>query len=245
MINQSENQTTGHIRVGNSSQIDFAFWILLQDGLHVPPFDKHTGGNLCLQQHAMDAQSWYNWLQLLLIGHDNRLAWHVEDIDKETQQRVQSFKQILDVNQEHNIICNEDWYSEQQQFYSSLLTEQEQSYQEALEDYQDINLEIINQNPPQLWQGSPQIQEILAQMWSDYQTVKYSNQFITELLTRPLPWDIYLADHTNSYREIYLVDYPYSIEVFVPPIFGMVTIPNCPIDESLLEQKLFNLVNNS
>jgi hypothetical protein len=83
------------------------------------------------------------------------------------------------------------------------------------------------------------------QLWSDYQSVKYSNHIIAELFNHPNPWRVESNPTTNKYREIYFVDYPYEVEIFVPPIFGIVAIPNHPVNESLLEQRLFEVIQNS
>lgn len=144
---------TGHIRIGSSSLIDFAFWVLIKDGLHVHPFDKHTLGNQELQKCGMNVQSWLNWLKLILVRHDNRLTWHVSDTNTVAQEKVQSFQEILEANNQiHNIDCNQEWCDNHQQVYSQELNQQQQGYQAALSDYRELNLEFIKEsNPPQLW----------------------------------------------------------------------------------------------
>jgi hypothetical protein len=47
-MNTISTEETGCLEIGTSLSIDFAVWILLQDGLHVPPFDKHNDGNKVL-----------------------------------------------------------------------------------------------------------------------------------------------------------------------------------------------------
>lgn len=59
----SDNSTAGYISIGSSGCIDFALWVLVQDGLQVPPFDKHTGGNQILQSVEMTQESWYKLSQ--------------------------------------------------------------------------------------------------------------------------------------------------------------------------------------
>lgn len=93
----SDDSTTGHLTIGSSSYIDFALWILVQDGLQVAPFDKHTGGNQILQSLGMTQESWYGWLRLLLIHHDSRLISHVPNIDAKVKENVESFKKMIGI----------------------------------------------------------------------------------------------------------------------------------------------------
>ncbi|MBN4003576.1 hypothetical protein [Nostoc sp. LPT] len=93
----SDNSTTGHLTIGSSHYIDFALWVLVQDGLQVPPFDKHTDGNQILQSLGMTPKSWYEWLKLILIRYDNRLCWHVPNIDTQAKENTESFKNLIDI----------------------------------------------------------------------------------------------------------------------------------------------------
>jgi hypothetical protein len=247
VVNSNNTSTTGHIRIGSSSLIDFAFWILLADGLHIHPFDKHSGGNHILSHHGMNAQLWYDWLKLILIHHDNRLFWHIPNIHKAAESNTKSFQELLEVNSQiYNVICDEKWFLSQQLLYLEQLTEQEQYYQQALADYQGLDLKFIQENnPPELWTGEKQIQEMLTQLWDEYQSIKYSNSFINDILKIPRLWSIESNPPTNRYREIYLVDYPYEVEMFVAPIFYIVSVPNIPIDEKQLELRIANILNIS
>jgi hypothetical protein len=58
-------------------------------------------------------------------------------------------------------------------------------------------------------------------------------------------WDVQKNPPTDKYLEMFLVDYPFEVELFVPPIFAIVTVPNRPVERSLLEQRMFNIVQNS
>ncbi len=247
MTNLTENSKAGHIRIGSSSSVDFAFWVLLKDGLHVPAFDKHAGGNQILQSLGMNAEGWHSWLKLILIRHDSRLLCCVSNINVSAEEKVEAFKQFLGVTKdEHNVVCDQEWHDSQHQFYSHLLTEQEQSYQESLADYQGLDLNFIKQsNPPELWQGNLRAKEALVQLWHDYQLNQHSNKFIESVLLTPKMWDVEANPPTQKYLQIYLVDYPYEIEVFIPPIFVLVTVRSCPVDQSRLEQRMFKIVRDS
>lgn len=236
--------TTGHIRIGSSSLIDFAFWVLINDGLRVPPFDKHTQGNHQLQNCGINAQSWLNWLKLILIRHDNRLEWHVTDTNTLAQEKLRSLQEILETNQQiHNVDCHQDWCDNHQQLYLQELAQQEQGYQAALSDYRGLDLKFIKQgNPPQLWKDGQEIQIELTNLWDEYQPLKYSNRFISDILQTPLLWNIELNPPTNNYREIYLVDYPDEVEMFIEPIFCIATVPNSPINQEQLQSRIFRII---
>jgi hypothetical protein len=245
------DNSTGDLRIGSSSYIDFALWILVQDGLQVAPFDKHTGGNQILQSLGMTPESWYEWLKLILIHQDNRLGWHVPNIDSEVKENVESFKKMIGImskaqNIEDNTVYDQQWYDSQNQHYSKLLIDQEAGYQEALADYQGLNTNSIREsNPPQLYQGNPQVQERLTLLWDDYNSNHHSNKFINETLVIPEMWDVQENPPTDKYREMYLVDYPYEVELFIPPIFAIVTVPNRPVNQVHLEQRMFSIIQNS
>ena len=245
----SDDSTIGDIITGSSSCIDFAFWVLLQDGLQVPPFDKHTGGNQILQSLGMTQESWHEWLRRILIRHDTRLLGHVPDIDAQIERYINAEKQTFDGGREHdpdNIICDELWCERKSQVYRAMLNRQQEAYIEALADYPGMDLKFIQENEaPQLWQDSLKMQGILNQLWSDYKPLKYSNKFIKSVLITPRIWDIEEKPPTLKHREMYLVDYPYEAELFVEPIFAIVTVPNCPVDQVRLEERMFNILQNS
>jgi hypothetical protein len=44
-------------------EIDFCVWVLLADGLRVPPFDAHSEGSGELRSLGMDAVDWRDWLE--------------------------------------------------------------------------------------------------------------------------------------------------------------------------------------
>ena len=44
-------------------EIDFCVWVLLADGLRVPPFDAHPEGSSELRALGMDAVGWRDWLE--------------------------------------------------------------------------------------------------------------------------------------------------------------------------------------
>lgn len=45
-----------------TEDVDFCVWTLLADGLHVPGFNAHTGGDGSLRAAGLTAASWHNWI---------------------------------------------------------------------------------------------------------------------------------------------------------------------------------------
>lgn len=57
--------------------VDFCFWVLEADGLHVAPFEHHRGGDGTLQAAGLDAASWRGWMHEVVRAKSQRkCAWH-------------------------------------------------------------------------------------------------------------------------------------------------------------------------
>ena len=41
-------------------------WALLQNGLRVPTFDRHPGGDECLQRVGLNSANWTNWFETVV-----------------------------------------------------------------------------------------------------------------------------------------------------------------------------------
>jgi hypothetical protein len=59
--------------------INFCAWVLLQDGLRVPPFDRHPPGDGRLQAAGLEADAWRSWLTAVHGGdgplRSTQLGW--------------------------------------------------------------------------------------------------------------------------------------------------------------------------
>jgi hypothetical protein len=49
-----------------SQSVEFCVWVLIQDGLHVGPFDVHPNGNERLRQAGLDAAGWTRWFETVV-----------------------------------------------------------------------------------------------------------------------------------------------------------------------------------
>jgi hypothetical protein len=49
-----------------SQSVEFCVWALIQDGLHLRPFDIHPNGDERLRQAGMDAAGWTQWFKTVV-----------------------------------------------------------------------------------------------------------------------------------------------------------------------------------
>lgn len=54
--------------------VDFCIWVLLADGLRVPPFDQHDDGDGSLRALGFNAANWRAWLANVAQRHDDARA---------------------------------------------------------------------------------------------------------------------------------------------------------------------------
>ncbi len=59
-----ENGDPWHFRADVGHQANFAVWLLMRDGLRVPPFDRHPDGDRTLRSAGLNAVRWW----MLAIG---------------------------------------------------------------------------------------------------------------------------------------------------------------------------------
>ena len=60
-------------------EVDFCVWVLLRDGLLVPPFDSHPDGSGELRAAGLTAPGWRAWMELVIAAQDD-LSQRVRDI---------------------------------------------------------------------------------------------------------------------------------------------------------------------
>lgn len=75
-----------YLQSGLSIDVNFCVWVLLVDGLRVPPFDRHPDGSGQLRAAGMSQKSWYAWFSKVLgtaVDIDPKQPWpqvSVEDL---------------------------------------------------------------------------------------------------------------------------------------------------------------------
>ena len=63
-----------HYGTGFAGGVDFCLWVLEQDGLRVPPFDRHPDGDGRLREAGLDADAWFAWLHQVVAVIDEPIA---------------------------------------------------------------------------------------------------------------------------------------------------------------------------
>lgn len=226
--------------------IDFAIWLLIQDGLHAPSFDKHPQLNGILQQNGMDASNWHKWLNLIVISSDDRLSWHIENIEEEAHRRTK-FDRLRQMLTNNTDFFDELWHSSREREYRNQLQEQEQKYKEAVADYSLDVAAIHKLSAPQLWQGNQQSQAIINQMWDGYKSNYRSNPHIDDYFTNniaeQMQSQLEMDNYASGYRKIYLVPYIAEVSLVVPPISIIITVENAPINAQQLNQRMIDAVH--
>ena len=151
-------------------QVDFCIWVLEQDGLQVPPFDCHSAGDGRLQARGMDADAWRLWVKRIVLLLDQRMYWHIEDLQAEVNEaealarwtETQSLAMnsekidlIDNCNLRSNIERNKIWQEEQYQLALAA----------AKEVYGDSPLpDMLNTRPTEVWQGESAVRELLDEL---------------------------------------------------------------------------------
>jgi hypothetical protein len=60
------SRNSWHYRQGSDPTVDFCLWVLQVDGLYVPPFDQHPGGDGSLRALGLTADDWQTWFLRVL-----------------------------------------------------------------------------------------------------------------------------------------------------------------------------------
>lgn len=77
------------LRYGPDPTINFCFWVLLLDGLRVPPFDQHPDGDGSLRALGLTEASWQAWLLRVI---DPQQQEH--DVEQLRQQAIAEYLKV-------------------------------------------------------------------------------------------------------------------------------------------------------
>lgn len=244
-------EKTGCIRYSNESALSFAVWVLIHDGLHVPPFNQHSSnGTKTLQKLGLTPQSWHDWVKLIAIRYDARLSLHGKNFDYQTEEnKANSEIQFLqDAAISMGIdpsLWGDNWALNRKE---ELLLSSQNEFNDcslAILDYPNINIERVRSaNPIELY-PDPAIQTQLLLLWEQYINID-KLQHINDCLTdKNNLWGSKIKIPSRDFYQIIFVDYPIEAELLIPPVVGLVTIPNKPVDTKILERRITNLINQN
>ncbi|YAF99166.1 MAG: hypothetical protein AB3A66_27210 (plasmid) [Nodularia sp. CChRGM 3473] len=214
-----------------NSNIDFCVWILLNSGLQIPPFNHHSSDNQPLQQVSLDAASWYTWLSLVVATQDERLGWHIPDIEAEVSRQLSRTKQLMQQYWSHlapsveqaNGIDHSRVFDSQTPQLNQYLHWQENQYQQAAARVGSLSQDTP---PAMVWQGEPRIREQLESLWPVYLATPRDNNRLEELDRIALLYqDLKHQFSTKGLPtlKVYLVQYPTPIFFPVPPVSILVS----------------------
>lgn len=250
-MNTISTEETGCIAIGTSLSIDFAIWILLQDGLHVPPFDKHLNSKNVLKSLGMAPHSWYEWVKLISISYDTRLHYYGKELDELKIEEAASAR-LSSVIKAATLMgidavktYGSNWVKERKQEYIQEELQKYENGKKAGLQYSNIDTQLISKCEPHELYPNPDIQAQLQQLWLQYKLnhrKKHTDDCITNT-NQMLSLNIKLP--INDFCQIFLVDYQYEVELFVPPVFGLVSVPNKPVDYDLLRKRITNVINQN
>jgi hypothetical protein len=212
--------------------VDFCFWVLELDGLHVPPFEHHSGGDGALRAAGMTAQSWETWAQEVIRTHERRLHTY----------------------QQKHIEASQRWLAEQQEKNEK---SPKPSREERLNFLRQTSLTLLATEfmhfpsfPPDFWKGEPAAGTRLADLWEHHYFASANQRNIPamkaeekrgEWLQTAHDPNIRVRKHhkgdtpANLYQDLWpyhdrlqflsvrFVAYPQPIEYLVPPYTIVVT----------------------
>jgi hypothetical protein len=191
-------------------KIDFCIWVLLLDGLSVPPFTQHPKGNRMLQTLGFDSESWIAWMQRVVNTCDQRLT------------------------RKRNNLPPQAYVEEAMAFYEAQ-TKQDKRIDLAAKriraekivySYFDLEASVYpfgwESHPADIWTGEPKIGEALRELWQKYlELVEEEGHGTTQSGWFGLPEEF--SRQLDGICQnlfclhIYQVEYPYPVGCAVPP----------------------------
>ncbi|MDJ0712860.1 MAG: hypothetical protein QNJ54_01410 [Prochloraceae cyanobacterium] len=242
MYNLLSDEAPWGVSEGFSLDIDFCIWVLEVDGLQVPPFNKHPDGNRVLRAKGMEAKSWKTWVKTVALLLDQRLNWHVEDIETSLEESQESFDRMAS-----NAAMGDIDRSQQRMGLASYYTWKEQQYQQAIaaarEVYSGSDLTWGAQVPPELWNGSPAVKVALKELWQQYLSIGCKEREWSRDSTTDKFWKVLKPYATKiPALELHFVAYPAAVEYVVPPVSAILSFTNRPPENDVLKESVLRAV---
>lgn len=224
--------------LSNNQKINFCVWILKWDGLHVPPFESHPEGTKRLCQAGLDAQSWLEWFNRVIMTQDKRLLGcvSVEDLQTRLEKIIKDLRYAAHISSSSPFAIRKYHFDEakEREYWRNRL-------QRSLEGYLSASSQVSpfsrHCDPPELWAGNSQIKDLLWELWEDYQESLFPKNIDRDIresspsffLIRILKsvWESYARylffqstkkySDTVPYLEIFEINYPVSVSIVFPP----------------------------
>lgn len=200
---------------------DFCIWTLESDGLHAPPFDQHSQGNVALQAGGLDAELWLLWINKAVLLSNQRIYWSKQnrrfDAQDEAYIRFSNWQ---------------DWHHQQAVTAARKICGNE--------------LPELPVFPPTLFPIAS-MKELLEEMWMHYRSnifhsreQKWSSHPMSRLLTSRLEetMNSYYSDGRLAALDLRFVAYPKSIEYLIPPASIIVSLTEGRSNDNLVPRVL-------
>jgi hypothetical protein len=208
---------------------DFCIWVLEVDGLHVPPFEHHTGGDGSLRAAGLDEESWHSWVKELLRQKDQ----HHYTSQKQSVQAANEAFRVLQAkagspNDPQSQILR-DYMQAHPHELTQLLMQARQAQPNLFFPKRSI--------PSDVWSGSPEIGKRLHELWEHYGPIgekrfAWEKDFQTNNHSTTNLWQTLEPYHTRlDSLMIHFVEYSQETVYLAPPRSIIMTVVNGRLDD--------------
>jgi hypothetical protein len=204
--------------------VDFCIWVLEADGLHVPPFEYHAGGDGSLRAAGLDGESWRAWVEGMIRLKDQ----HHYASQKYALQTANDATRLLLAK---GGLPNEPQSEEGRHYIRTHQQEFLQLWQQARQAQPDLLVPKMI-GPLEGWSGNPEVGKRLSELWEQYRSIS-SERFAWEKSLRTNNrgttnlWQDLEPYHTRlDSLLIHFVAYSEEKEYLVPPRSVIMTIVN-------------------
>jgi hypothetical protein len=207
-----------------SELADFPVWVLHQCGLKVPPFSGHGVGFERLRTLEIDADSWNQWFQMLILCQHTGFRLQRDGVTSLVNQWRNSLNTVpfsYDGITAVEPCLEENSPSVLDRYYELIL---ELSEKQALGS---LDVETVD-NPVDLWQGSEDVRAELLSLWTRYSSRPYYRVHHAADLHRRLVRDSHLCEKINGalkellreearFLMVNFINYPHDISAVAGP----------------------------
>lgn len=145
------------------TEVDFCIWVLEVDGLHVSPFEYHTGGDGSLRAAGLDGESWQNWLEgMIRLKDQSHYA-----VQRHALQTANDACRLL---LEKGGLPNDPQSEGAQQYMQTHQHEFMELWHQARQAQPDL-LFPKTVVPPETWSGNPAVGKRLSELWEQYELI--------------------------------------------------------------------------
>lgn len=209
-------------QIATNSDIDFTIWLLIKEGIRIPPFAFHASYS---QTPPFDSNTWHTWLRRIIRQFDGRLRFKDDSILSADDQIAQLQLVIPMVS---NIPSSDfDWDTLSDEYSlenAELYQYRKANYIQALADWGSDANDVPENTvlPPDLFEGESSYQQKLHEYWNEFTTNpnRTADQLFDEYLIPPI--DI-VAEQDNII--VYLIHYTHNVTLYVKPNTILVSVP--------------------